>query len=93
MAIDYPYPQSDNSFENQVNAMSKFNCISDLNKIKLPTLIISGENDILFPFLESAEFFNNISHFQKTTISRAAHSIHIENPEDFCMSIVKFLND
>jgi len=32
MAIDYSYPQSAKSFENQVNAVSAFNYISEICK-------------------------------------------------------------
>ncbi len=38
MAVDYPYPQSAKSFENQVNAVSVFNYISEISKIQSPTL-------------------------------------------------------
>jgi len=92
IAVDYPYPQSDVSFENQVNAISMFNCISEINKIQSPTLIINGENDLLFPSSETDELFKHIAQAQSIIIPRASHSIHIDNPEDFSGSVISFCN-
>jgi len=90
MAIDYPYPQSDSSFENQVKAMSEFNIASEMNKIKATTLIINGEKDIVFPQKETRKIFKRIDKLKSLTIAHSAHSIHIENPEDFCKCINYF---
>ena len=91
MAVDYPYPQSDISFENQVMAISKFNCTSGINKIQVQTLVLNGKNDMLFPTSETARFFNRISQIQTRTIPNAAHSIHMENPGDFSKTVISFL--
>ncbi|RLD56350.1 MAG: alpha/beta hydrolase [Bacteroidetes bacterium] len=91
MAIDYPYPQSDISFENQVRAISKFNSISGISGIQSPTLIVNGENDILFPFSETAGLFKNLSRSQTITITKSAHSIPIENPKGLSKSVIGFL--
>ncbi len=92
MAVDYPYPQSDTSFENQVKAISAFDCISEINRIKSPALIIYGEDDMLFPSSETAELFKPVARAQTITISKASHSIHMENPKDFMNSVIKFIS-
>ena len=92
MAVEYPYPQSDVSFENQFNAISIYNCISEINKIQAPTLIINGEIDMLFPSSETAELFKYITQAQTIIIPKAAHSIHMENPEDFSNNVISFCN-
>ena len=92
MAVDYPYPQSDISFENQVKAISTFNCISEINKIQAPTLIIYGEDDMLFPKSKIAELFKTVVLAQSIIIPRASHSIHIDNPGDFSDSVISFCN-
>ena len=92
MSVDYPYPQPDESFENQVKAISSFDCISDLNVIQAQTLIICGGEDILFSPSEAVKLFERIQKAQTITISEVAHSIHMENPEDFTNSVIDFCN-
>ena len=60
--------------------------------IQAQTLIINGENDILFPLSETAELFKYIAQAQSIIIPRASHSIHIDNPEDFSNSVISFCN-
>lgn len=91
IAIDYPYPQSDNSFENQVNAMNEFDGTEELNSIEAATLIIYGENDILFPPEENQGLLKGITNAKSVTIPNAAHSIHMENPGGFVDTVIGFL--
>ncbi len=90
MSIDYPYPQSDSSFENQVKAVSMFNCISKINEVQSPTLIMNGEQDLLFSSTDASELFKDIDHLQYVTIPNAAHSIHMDNPDGFTDAVVYF---
>ena len=92
MSVDYPYPQSDESFENQVKAISSFDCVSELNEIQAQTLIIYGEEDILFSPSETVKLFERIPEAQTITISKVAHSIHMENPDDFMDCVIDFCN-
>ena len=92
MAIDYPYPQTNNSFENQVKAISTFNCVAQIKTIKASTLIVFGENDLLFPHSETIELFKNISKAKTITIPKTAHSIHMENPEEFSKIVIDFMS-
>ncbi len=91
MSIEYPYPQTDKSFENQVKAISKFNCKDEIARIKIPTLVISGELDLLFSPNNATANFKRIAHRQFATIPKAAHSIHIDNPIDFIKTVIDFL--
>ena len=92
MAINYRYPQSDNSFENQVNAISNFNCLSSISEIKANTLVMYGEQDILFPPKETEDGFVDLQNCNPRFISNAAHSIHMDNPVDFIEAVVDFLH-
>ncbi|MFK5856179.1 MAG: alpha/beta hydrolase [Bacteroidota bacterium] len=93
MAVNYKYIQSDSSFENQVKAISVFNCTADINNIQQPTLVVFGEVDLLFPSAETLELFDKITHLQTVTIPKAAHSIHMDNPDDFMKNVIEFLLD
>jgi pimeloyl-ACP methyl ester carboxylesterase len=91
MAVRYRYAQSDNSFENQVVALSEFDCQNVLSEIKARTLVIYGEQDILFLTNETDQMFDTISDMDSVTIKNAAHSIHMDEPEVFIRNIVDFL--
>jgi pimeloyl-ACP methyl ester carboxylesterase len=47
-AMDYPYPQSDVAFQNQVQATKAFDCQKKLATIQQQTLIICVKKDLLF---------------------------------------------
>jgi pimeloyl-ACP methyl ester carboxylesterase len=91
LSLDYPYPQPDKSFENQVKAVAEFNAEDELYKIKAPALVIYGKNDLLFKGSGSGDIFKNIKNKQETTIKGAAHSIHMEQPELFSQKVINFL--
>ncbi|NQU35704.1 MAG: alpha/beta hydrolase [Bacteroidetes bacterium] len=93
MAVNYRYPQSDISFENQVKAIIAFNCLPSINEIKTNTLVINGEQDILFPSIETKDGFADIQNCNTKIISNAAHSIHMDNPVDFIETVVDFLHE
>lgn len=91
MAIDYPYPQSNNSFENQVNAVSQFDYTNELSKINISTLIMYGQEDLLFPEFENNNQYNELTKSELVVIQKAAHSIHMDNPEGFIEAVIDFL--
>ncbi len=92
MSVNYSYLQSDNSFKNQIIAISNFNCLDDIKNIKLKTLVIFGEMDLLFPIAQNIELFASVSNLQEVTVPNAAHSIHVDNPIFFSNTVISFLN-
>jgi pimeloyl-ACP methyl ester carboxylesterase len=92
LSVNYPYPQSDTSFKNQVLAITTFSCLSKVKKIKSPTLIVFGELDLLFPPLETETLFKDIVHKSISVVPKAAHSVHIDNPEYFIETVLNFLS-
>lgn len=91
--IKYPYPQTKIAFKNQVNAIEVFNCINDLPYITSEILVISGKEDLLFPYLESKKALQTIPNVHFSFVEQAAHSIHTEQPEDFINIIQHFLKE
>ncbi len=91
MAVRYRYAQSNNSFENQVQALSEFNCTNSLPLISAEAMIMYGESDLLFPRKETKELFNAIPNQEFTLIKDAAHSIHMDCPEEFIDVVSKYL--
>ncbi len=91
--VHYPYPQSTTAFRKQVEAIAAFDCLAKLSEVKSKTLVVRGEEDILFPSDKSALLAEKIPHTVYKTIKNAAHSIHMEQPEAFSASVVSFLRE
>ena len=92
-AIEYPYPQTKIAFKNQVNAIKEFNCLDDLPGITSKTMIICGKEDMLFPPEESTKVLHAIPGALFSFVEHAAHSIHMEKPEEFTNIVQNFLNN
>ena len=90
-SVDYPYPQSAEAFRKQVEAIAGFDCTGEIATIKLPTLIIHGREDRLFPSEESVRRLKSINGARSIVFERAAHSIHLEQPEAFSRAIREFI--
>ncbi len=91
LAIEYPYPQSKEAFRNQVKAIAEFNCLARLATITAQTMVISGKEDLLFPPEECAKLAQEIPGATFSLIEKAAHSIHMENPQAFTEDVLQFL--
>ena len=89
--LSYPYPQSKAAFRNQVKAIADFNCSQDLSRIKSKTLVLFGDEDLLFPEKDCRKLLEIISDAEFTVIPDAAHSIHMENPAAYTERILEFL--
>ena len=92
-AVDYPYPQAATAFGKQIEALAAFDCSNRLTDINLPTLVIHGKEDLLFPAEQSIGLLGQIPRSRTCLIEGAAHSIHLENPGDFVTAILDFLKD
>lgn len=90
MAINYRFPQSDGSFKNQVDAITRFDCSADVGNLQAKTLIMTGDQDILFPFSENSQLMT-IPNSTQININGAAHSIHMDEPQAFIDGIIEFL--
>lgn len=66
---------------------------ASLEKIKVPTLIIVGEEDKLTPPASSEAMKNKIKGSKLQIISGAAHMSNLENPELFNTTIINFLEE
>ena len=90
-AVDYPYPQSEVAFRKQVDAITGFDCFQQISNITAKTLIISGQEDILFPPDASASIAQAIPGAIFSIIEHTAHSIHMEQPRVFTDRVLDFL--
>jgi pimeloyl-ACP methyl ester carboxylesterase len=92
-AIEYPFPQSGAALANQVRSMTAFDRSGDISTITLPTLVITGSVDLLFPPETADVLVQLLPAGRLETIRNAAHSIHSEQPDAFCRAIITFLDE
>ncbi|MCK5131205.1 MAG: alpha/beta hydrolase, partial [Candidatus Sabulitectum sp.] len=59
-AVQYPYQQTAEAFNNQVTAIGEFNCLEDLKKITCETLAVFGGDDLLFQPDENSRVLTGI---------------------------------
>jgi pimeloyl-ACP methyl ester carboxylesterase len=90
-ALNYPYPQSAAAFLNQVQALRDFDCTAQLARVAARTLVLAGQEDLLFPVPLCQKLAAEISGAQFRVIENAAHTLHMENPEAFVRAVLEFL--
>lgn len=71
----------------------QFDASSLLKKIKIPTLVISGKRDRIFPLRIAKELSERILHAKLISVPNANHIIVINNPTELTNEIHKFLID
>jgi len=62
-----------------------------LSRVRIPTAIIWGENDKLFPVAQAREFERLIPHSTLSIIPHCGHLVHIENPDELSALIFDFI--
>src|SRR5437764_14008294 len=86
----YPYPQSAQSFRNQVDAIAAFDSATELSRLRVRTLVVAGTGDLLFPLDACRTFANRVPGATFAAIDNAAHSLHMEQPRAFVDRVVQF---
>jgi len=88
--MNYPYPQSVEDQERQFKALLSFDSNSWLHEIKTATLVMTCEEDIIALPSESRQLKNGIDQAE-LTILEGGHSSPIEQADNLCQMIQKFL--
>ncbi|MDD4737541.1 MAG: alpha/beta hydrolase [Kiritimatiellae bacterium] len=92
-ALKYPWPQSQKAFANQVEAIAAFDAVERLSGLSPKTMILMGEQDILFTPEKAMRDFIRIHGLRMHLIPNAAHSIHLEAPAPFTEAVLAFLGE
>ena len=74
-------------------ACDRFNVMSRLREMKLPTLIICGLEDQVTPVKYSEYLKNNIPNSRLEIIADAGHMVMLERPEEFNERLEKFIKE
>ncbi|MDD3472821.1 MAG: alpha/beta fold hydrolase [Desulfomonilaceae bacterium] len=76
-----------------LSACDKFDIMEKVSSIKLPTSIIVGAQDKLTPVKYSVYLNKALENSTLTVIENAGHLVMLEQPENFNLSIGRFLED
>lgn len=81
------------AWERQFAAARAFNVESQLNKINVPTLVITGSEDIVVPPQNSSMLAERIFGAQLVIIPGGGHLFFIEKAEEFNGTVLEFLKE
>ncbi len=87
----YPYPQSVENFELQANALKMFDGRPLIPKLTMPTLIVSGSEDILTPAQAMRELASILPQATYVEQKGGAHCSTLETPEWLAEELIQFL--
>ncbi len=89
--VQASHQQSVEGFWCQYDALQKYNGLPYLPQIEAETLILHGDEDIITPlrFIETVR--SKLKHSSQVIFEKAAHVPHLEDPELFYSSLIKFL--
>lgn len=86
-----PYPTSTQGYVNQLSACMSFNSLSWLKHIKAPSLVITGDEDLLLPKKYAQEMAKLIPNAEYYCFKEVGHIPHVEQPKGFLDLVLKFL--
>jgi pimeloyl-ACP methyl ester carboxylesterase len=73
-------------------ACDKFDMMEQLEQITLPTLVVSGTNDVLTPAKYSRFLADNIPQSRLVLIEGAGHMLALEQPDMVASEVTRFLD-
>lgn len=91
LATTYPYQQSALAFRRQTEALAAFDGTAGLPAPRVPTLVLAGSDDALFPLAANVAFAAAIPGAQFLALDGAAHSIPAETPELVVAKVLAFM--
>ncbi len=83
--------QPEPAFQAQLAAIQSFDCCSRLSRIRVPTLVVSGSEDILVPIENARLLASRIPNATLVELAKAGHAIHFERRERLNELVLRFL--
>jgi len=74
-------------------AISNFNALPRLNEIKVPTLVVAGDQDTATPLAATETLTRSISGARRAVLAGAPHMMQIESHALFNQTVLSFLNE
>lgn len=91
LQLKNPHPQSTIGFKRQLEALTAFDSSQWFHRIKSPTLVINGEEDILCP-RDSLELARGIANAKLVNFPHVGHLPLVEQPALFSKVIIDFFS-
>jgi 3-oxoadipate enol-lactonase len=88
-----PRPQEPDAFARQVEAALTHDTRERLAALRLPVLVVSGEQDMLAPLRLQSELAAAIPEARREIIPGAAHALNLERQIDFNRLLHAFLRE
>lgn len=79
------------AYLSQLQSAMTFDVQQELENIKVPTLIVTGDQDLIVPAQNSYNLAHKIKNSKLVVINGAGHSVFIESPAMFNQSVIDFL--
>jgi pimeloyl-ACP methyl ester carboxylesterase len=89
--VSMKYPPGMEILQRQFEAASRHDAYDRLDRIKAPTLVLTGEEDVLIPPGNSKILAKRIPYAELLVIPGGGHQIMIEQPQSCNQAIVAFL--
>lgn len=77
----------------QLQAAMGFDLSARVDQIKAPTLVITGDADIIVPMENSRNLASRIPQAELRVISGGSHTFFIEKAEEFNQAVIEFIAD
>lgn len=84
-----PIPHS--AYLRQLRAAIAFNVESRVHEINMPTLVISGDRDVIVPVENSRNLAAGVRGSKLRIIEGGSHQFFIENADEFNLAVIEFL--
>ncbi len=91
--LNNPYPFTIKGYEGQYAALNTFNSQEWISEIKVPTLVIGADQDLVLPSYLAEAIHTQIPHSTYYCFKNCSHLPHIEYPVEFAATIRKFFSN
>lgn len=79
------------AYQHQLQAAFVFDTEARVAEIKAPTLVLTGDDDIIVPFSNSQNLAARIPGAQLQFIAGGSHTFFIERPDEFNQAVIAFI--
>jgi pimeloyl-ACP methyl ester carboxylesterase len=76
-----------------MRSLGTFNVLDRLGEIKIPTLVVTAENDTTVPPARQHLLVEGIAGARQVVISNAGHAVSVEQPGEFNRELLAFLKE
>jgi pimeloyl-ACP methyl ester carboxylesterase len=89
--LSYPYAPSPQALRGQTLAISSFDALNRLSELNCPTLVLTGQEDLLYPIEVSEQLVRVIRGAQLAVVEGTGHGLLVESPDKVAHAMLSFL--